>query len=130
MGSMTIKYASPLGEYSEKYGQRYYGQAHSVDMDISFNLMNPVNFEDGDEIEFEEKAIREKGPQSKNPGEEYLFLRKVKKVSGSLSLPSIKPAIKESPPSAAVPEYEAGTNARWALKLSVDAFKSILRPLP
>lgn len=82
MGNMNVKFVNPLGEYSEKYGQRYYGKAHDIDMDISFNLMNPVNFEDGDEIEFESKEIKEKGPQSKNPGEEYLFLKKVKR-SGS-----------------------------------------------
>lgn len=80
---MTIKYANPLGEFDEKFGQRYWGKSHDSDMDISFNLMHPINFEDGDEIEFEEKTIKEKGPNSKNPGQEYLFLKKVKRSGES-----------------------------------------------
>lgn len=33
-------------------------------------------------------------------------------------------------PDVAVPEYEAGTNARWALKLSVDTYKSVVGGMP
>jgi hypothetical protein len=139
MGKLTVKYVSPLGEYDQKFGQRYYGKAHDTDMDISFNLMNPVNFEDGDEIEFEEKVIKEKGPQSKNPGEEYLFLKKVKRANsgpqeagGRESSSSSVAQAKPSPASAAAPElsYEAGTNARWSLKLAVDTYKSVVGGMP
>lgn len=35
-----------------------------------------------------------------------------------------------TPPSEATPSYEAGTNARWALKLSTDTFKSVLGRVP
>lgn len=142
MGQMTIKYANPLGDYDQKYGQRYYGKAHDVAMDISFNLMNPVNFEDGDTIEFEERVIKQKGPQSKNPGEDYLFLKKVKRADsgGGGAEPSStppQPSLKEprqattSPKmAAAAPDYEAGTNARWALKLSVDTYKAVVGGMP
>jgi hypothetical protein len=140
MGKLTIKYANPLGAYDQKYGQRYYGKAHDTDMDISFNLMNPVNFEDGQEIEFEEKIIKEKGEQAKNPGEEYLFLKKVKTnasgnavASGSAGpkLVHSQPTQEEqTPASAAEPSYEAGTNARWALKLAVDTYKSVVGGMP
>lgn len=81
---MTIKYVNPLGEYSEKYGQKYWGKAHDVDMDISFNMMNPVNFEDGDGIEFEEKVIKET-----SKGKEYIQLRKVKRSGAGSNEPAV-----------------------------------------
>ena len=132
MGNATIKYMVPLGGFDEKYGQRYWGQLHGTDMDAAFNLMYPVNFEDGDEIEYEEKVIKETGPQSKNPGVEYVFLKKVKKTSGSdgpapvsqstTAEPSTIKDSTEAQPESAAPEYEAGTNARWAIKLSFDSY--------
>lgn len=86
MGQMTIKYANPLGEFDTKYGQKYWGKAHDIDLDISFNLMNPVNFEDGDEIDFEEKVIKET-----SKGKEYLQLRKVKRSGAGEQSPSVPP---------------------------------------
>lgn len=104
-----IKSVFPIGGYDKVYGQRYWGTTHDADMDISFNMMNPVDFEDGDMIEYEEKAIKETSERSKNPGKEYLQLRKVKKVSGqpSLEQPSLKEKWDERLPKETVSTPEA-----------------------
>ena len=69
----TVNQIAPLGTFDEKYGQRYWGKVHEADMDISFNLMNPININKNDKLTWEEKLIKE----SKS-GKEYIFLKKVK----------------------------------------------------
>lgn len=88
MFEYTIKYVNPLGDYSEEFGQRYWGKAHDTDLDVSFNLMHPTNFEDGDKITAETKEIKKSAK-----GKEYIFLKKVKRGSASsqVALPSDKP---------------------------------------
>lgn len=141
MGRMTIKYMNPLGDYDQKYGQRYWGKAHDVDMDVAFNMMNPVNFEDGDEIEYEKKEIKETGPKSKNPGTEYIFLTKVKRADSgsdaeevsSVSTPTTKEPSSTPPAAKAAAEplaYEAGTNARWALREANAMYKAVVGGMP
>ena len=85
-----VKKVNALGDHDEKYGQRYWGETYDSDMAISFNLMNPVEIPEGAELEFEERLIKETGPQSKNPGTEYLFLKKVKVLGATnkLALPT------------------------------------------
>lgn len=91
MSTFKVKQIGPLGPFDQKYGQRYWGSVHDSDMAVSFNLMNPVELEEGMELEFEERLIKETGPQSKNPGTEYMQLRKVK-VAGAKALASIPPS--------------------------------------
>lgn len=87
----TAIHVNPIGEHDEKYGTRYWGQVEDSDMSVSFNLMNPVDIPQGAQLEFEERSIKETGPQSKSPGTEYLFLKKVKVLGGTpTSLPSDK----------------------------------------
>lgn len=78
----TAKKIQPIGDKDDKYGQRYWGYTEDSEMPISFNLMNPVDIPEGAALEFEERTIKETGPQSKNPGSEYLFLKKVKVIGG------------------------------------------------
>lgn len=91
MSKFKVKQINPLGPFDQKYGQRYWGSVHDSDMAVSFNLMNPVELEEGMELEFEERLLKETGPQSKNPGTEYMQLRKVK-VSGAKALPTSPPS--------------------------------------
>lgn len=81
-----IKNVNPIGGYDKTYGQRYWGQTYDADMDISFNMINPVDFEEGNMIEFEERTIKQTSERSKNPGTEYLQLKKVKKITGQPTL--------------------------------------------
>lgn len=81
------KQIRPLGAHDEKYGTRYWGTVHDSDMSVSFNLMSPVDIPEGAELEFEERTIKETGPNSKNPGTEYMFLKKVKVLGASTPLP-------------------------------------------
>lgn len=82
----TADKLAPLGDFDNKYGQRYWGTVEESDLSVSFNLMSPVDILPGQTVEYEEKVIKETGPNSKNPGTEYLFLRKVK-VDGAKPLP-------------------------------------------
>ena len=79
----TAKRITPLGDHDPKYGTRYWGSVHDSDMPVSFNLMNPVEINDGATLEFEEKVIKES-----KKGTEYFFLRKVK-VEGNAIQTSI-----------------------------------------
>ena len=81
-----VKKVNALGSFDETYGQRYWGETYDSDMAISFNLMNPVEIPEGAELEFEERLIKETGPNSKKPGTEYLFLKKVKVLGATQKL--------------------------------------------
>lgn len=73
MGRFKAKQIRPLGEFDQKYGQKYWGLVHDSDYEVSFNLMHPVNIDEGHTIDFEEKMLKET-----KSGKEYLFLRKVR----------------------------------------------------
>lgn len=82
MNKFTAIKIGALGEFDQKYGQRYWGAVEESQMSVSFNLMTPVDIPPGAELEFEERVIKETGPNSKSPGTEYLFLKKVKVHGG------------------------------------------------
>lgn len=80
----TAKKINPLGDFDNKYGQRYWGAVNESAMPVSFNLMTPINISEGAELEFEEKVVKES-----KKGTEYMFLRKVK-VSGNSATEIVK----------------------------------------
>lgn len=84
--NFTAKKIGPIGEYDTKYGQRYWGHVEESDMEVSFNLMSPVNIDEGVKLEFEEKTIKETKGSPEKPSREYLFLKKVK-ASGATAPP-------------------------------------------
>lgn len=88
MDKFTAIEIRAIGDHDPKYGTRYWGRVEDSDMPVSFNLMNPVDIPTGASIEFEERVIKKTGPQSKNPGSEYQFLRKVK-VGGGIPVPHV-----------------------------------------
>jgi hypothetical protein len=84
--TFTAIQIGPLGPQDPQYGQRYWGNVEETEMAVSFNLMQPVDILPGSKLEFEERTIKETGPNSKKPGTEYLFLKKVR-VQGGQPLP-------------------------------------------
>lgn len=85
MNNYTITKAFPQGEYDEKYGQRWWASVEEADMSTAFNFMEKgADFFPGDKISYEKRLIKETGPKAKNPGTEYLFLKKVKKIGGNV----------------------------------------------
>ena len=88
----TAKKIMPLGDNDPKYGQRYWGAVEESDMPVSFNLMIPVDIIEGTTLEFEERLIKETGPNSKKPGTEYLFLKKVKVEGRALEATKTAPS--------------------------------------
>jgi hypothetical protein len=76
MKSYTTIKITPMGDYDQKFGQTYWGTVEEAQMPVRFNLMNPVNFDEGMPFGCEEAVIKES-----SKGTEYLQLRKVK-VSG------------------------------------------------
>lgn len=111
-----VNQINPLGDYDEKYGQRYWGHVHDSDYEVSFNLMNPVNIEPGDTLDFEEKVIKES-----KKGKEYLFLRKVKVNAKDTPTATQSP----SKGTRSTMEYEPSTNARWAIGMAYRAFVQV-----
>jgi len=83
----TAKRITPLGDHDPKYGTRYWGSVHDSDMPVSFNLMNPVDINDGATLEFEEKVVKES-----KKGTEYFFLRKVKVEGNAIQTSMAAPA--------------------------------------
>jgi hypothetical protein len=78
----TAKKIGPIGDNDPKYGQKYWGTVEEAQMEVSFNLMNPVDISEGAKLDFEEKMIRETKGSEEKPPREYMFLKKVK-VSGA-----------------------------------------------
>lgn len=122
MSEYTIKYMRPLGDYDQKYGQKYWGKVEEADMDVSFNLMNPKDFEEGDKITYGEKLIRET-----KAGKEYMQLRKVT-LDGQTGLP----VERVTPVSGGKTsdDYEPGTNARWAIGMAYRGHLQLAGGLP
>lgn len=77
MFEFVIEKLNKLGDYSETYGQRYWGSATSETAPISFNSQNQ-NINAGDRIEAEEKVMKKS-----QKGTTYWQLRKVKVVESS-----------------------------------------------
>ena len=114
----TIVYMRPLGEYDSKYGQKYWGKVEESDLEVSFNLMSPVNFDEGDNIEYEEKIQKE----TKN-GKEYYQLRKVHLTGQKgLAVDAVTPVAKAERSSS---DYEPGTNARWAIGMAYRGYLQV-----
>ena len=72
----TIK-ITPMGEHDPKYGTRYWGTVQEADLPVSFNLLNPVNVDEGAVLEYEERSERES-----KKGTMYVQLKKVKVLGG------------------------------------------------
>lgn len=66
-----------LGQYDEKYGQRYWCDADAEEKPVSFNSQNQ-NIKEGDTIEAEESLNK-----MSTKGTHYLMLRKVKVVDNT-----------------------------------------------
>lgn len=89
----TSKKIGPIGDHDPKYGQRYWGHVAEADMEVSFNLMNPKDIEEGMVLEFEEKSIRETRGSEEKPPREYLQLKKVRVIG----TPTVTSAPKSNP---------------------------------
>lgn len=137
-----------MGHMHPEYGQSYWGTVQEQSHPVRFNLSKQVDIMPGQQFvaaEYEER--RSKG--SNNP---YTQLKKVK-LSETEQLPeefeepfeeeesladvptpgyAKARAVREtlSTPLPEKPSYEAGTNARWALKLSVDTYRSVIGGMP
>lgn len=123
MDKFTAIEIRAIGEHDPKYGTRYWGRVEDSDMPVSFNLMNPVDIPIGASIEFEERVIKKTGPQSKNPGSEYQFLRKVK-VGGGIPRMSTPASRGEGAPQGDLSSIEAKIDEILAL-LKIPAHKSL-----
>lgn len=130
-----------MGEPDPKYGQSYWGNVEEQTMPVKFNLMQQVDIRPGRMLFAEESEIK-----TSSKGNQYMQLRKVK-----LSEPEVPevaqpeaiayeeeltqiPLAPFTPTAKAgmedTPSYESGTNARWALKLSTDTYKSVMGRVP
>lgn len=81
----TIK-ISPLGDKDPKYGQTYYGTVEEAQMPVMFNLMNPVDFEEGMPFTSEEYTVK-----TSKAGKDYMRLKKVKVLTGAKPLATVAP---------------------------------------
>lgn len=122
----TIKYMRPLGEHDPKYGTKYWGKVKETDLDVSFNLMNPVNFSEGEIIEYAEKVIKET-----KAGKEYVQLKKVK-PSMQVGLDDAPVRVTQGPTEGAKKpdDYEPGTNARWAIGMAYRGYTQVMGSPP
>lgn len=110
MISFTIDGIKKLGDYDEKYGQRWWATTPEGDLPLMFNTM-AADF--GDQLENGPFMIvaEEKDERTSNKGIDYLALKKVKLVEGAQS--KITPELvnktfnDEKPPEAS---YDAQTS--------------------
>jgi hypothetical protein len=137
-----------MGEMHPKFGQAYWGNVEEQDEPVMFNLMQQVDIQPGRKLVAGEWAMK-----TSKSGTDYMQLKKVKLSEPSTSVPDEptgeptgddgfvdewteenQPGVVHMPPTASsddeTPSYEAGTNARWALKLSTDTYKSIMGGMP
>lgn len=130
MKILTATDIALMGELDPTYGQTYYGNVEEQGMPVRFNLKQQVDIMPGRKIFAEEYTVRTSGK-----GNEYMQLKKVKLsdpggVPGEIEVPTpSKPAQAPDSPDE-TPSYEAGTNARWALKLSTDTYKAVVGGMP
>lgn len=154
MKIFTALEITPLGSWSDQFGQTYWGQVEEQDKPVRFNLMKAINIEPGSRFiagEHEEKqgaksaytqlrkvrvaeAIQEEEQQemdipltASEPDAGYLKARKVADEIGQRA-PKPQPSVVGEV--SGEPSYEAGTNARWALKLATDTYKSVMGGMP
>lgn len=76
MFEYLLEKADKLGDYDEKFGQRYWCKAQGVDLPLSFNSQRQ-DIKAGDLIQAEESVNKRSAK-----GTDYLQLRKVKPVFG------------------------------------------------
>lgn len=130
-----------LGDLDPKWGQTYWGNVEEQEMPIKFNLMQQVDIMPGRKLVAQESEIK-----TSTKGNKYMQLKKVKlsesektpekqssiieKYVGSIEEDDLVPKPTMIIETEEVPSYEAGTNARWALKLSTDTYKSVLGRVP
>lgn len=133
MQILTVKDIKLMGDHDEKWGQTYWGTVKEFDVPVRFNLMKVVDLVPGRQILAHEAEQRQ---GSKTP---YMQLKKVSiaetpdeaktKPVQSAKMAFVPKATTYTVP-AEKPAYEAGTNARWALKLAVDTYKATAGSMP
>lgn len=123
----TAKDIKLMGEPHETYGQTYWGNVHEQAEPVRFNLKEQIDFFPGRMFSAEEWANK-----TASSGNEYTQLKKVSLVEkGESEKPRATPStVKTVSPVSSGDSYEPGTNARWAIKLSIDTFKSVLGRIP
>lgn len=78
----TVIKVGKLGSHDPKFGTRYWGRVEESQMEVSFNLLDPVDIPEGAELESEERLIKETKGTPEKPSREYLQLKKVKVFGG------------------------------------------------
>lgn len=135
MKRFTAKDIKLMGDPHPTYGQSYFGTVHEQAHPVRFNKKEQIDFYEGMKFYAEEHTEE----TSKSSGKPYTQLKKVKVGEPELHDPWAGATATgytpdgHSVPLGAVnaePSYESGTNARWALKLSIDTFKSVLGRVP
>lgn len=128
----TAKDIKLMGDPHPTYGQSYFGSVHEQPHPVRFNKKEQIDFFEG--MKFHAESSTEE--KSKSTGKPYTQLKKVKigePEAEQLHDPwagETKGERKPRPQPSDEPSYESGTNARWALKLSIDTFKSVLGRVP
>jgi hypothetical protein len=128
MKILTVIDMKLMGDMDPKYGQAYWGTVEEQDMPVKFNLMQQLDILPGRKIMAQEYTIKESAK-----GTEYMQLKKVKVSDQTAAFDTSEgstPTSTSVSTSDETPSYEAGTNARWALKLAVDTHKAVLGRVP
>jgi len=123
----TVTDCKLLGDPDPKYGQTYWAEVEESNDPVKFNLMQRVDIMPGRKIFAEEKEDK-----TSKAGNDYTQLRKVKLSENGDNANDGAHAYNQTqlPTEDGSPTYEAGTNARWALKLSTDTYKAVLGRVP
>lgn len=141
---------APMGPYHQKYGQTYWGAVEEQEDPVRFNLMKTIliapgtkliagEYKDGiqgaktvysqlGKVKVAETVSADEEMEETQEAEipEDAGYQAAKEVASKLPRPeNVGQTDKEE-----IPAYEPATNARWALKLSVDTYKSVMGGMP
>lgn len=132
----TAKDIVLMGDPDPTYGQTYFGSVHEQAHPVRFNLKAQVDFMDGRKFTAEEYEER-KG--KKAPFNPYTQLKKVsteqptaepEQASWMPEEEEIQPLPSSGEEPSEEPSYEAGTNARWALKEASQTYRTVMGRVP
>lgn len=135
MQILTVKDIRRMGEPDEEGFRTYWGSVEELDKPVRFILKKDIDFYPGRNIMSKREEER---PGKKSPYVQLFSVavadkaedaKAVSKPTSTTGKP-IKFASEASTASNSRPDYELGTNARWALKLSVDTYKTVIGGMP
>lgn len=117
MKTLKLKNPTKLGDYDEKYGQRFWSDSYDQDTPVMFNLMSQEDLHDGQTITAETVELAES-----KKGTEYHKLKKVRVGGQTVMASTANHAPKQAPKKEWQPRDDDRIVAQWAIGQAVSVY--------